>query len=179
MQNKFNSKSGWNILKILGAILIALCPLIVGFKKSNNLKQNQIKIEKIIELINWIISEIKFKKTEISSMFFNISKNKNFKNLEFLQNLKKNLKIYPFPKAWETSIENWEEFPLEEEKEYLKSLSNILGAIDSNGQILNLKHTKFQFEERLKHATNTYISKGKICKSLGALLGVAVFIIFI
>ena len=110
MQNKFNSKSGWNILKILGAILIALCPLIVGFKKSNNLKQNQIKIEKIIELINWIISEIKFKKTEISSMFFNISKNKNFKNLEFLQNLKKNLKIYPFPKAWETSIENWEEF---------------------------------------------------------------------
>lgn len=166
-------------MKILGIILIALCPIIIGFKKSSSLKQNKIKIEKIIELINWIISEIKFKKTEVSSMFLNISKNKNFKNLEFIQNLKENLKIYPFPEAWETSIKNWEEFPLKEEKEYLKSLSNVLGATDSQGQILNLKHTKFQFEESLKYATNTYVSKGKIFRSLGILLGIAVLIVLI
>ena len=166
-------------MKILGITLLAFCPIIVGLTKSHNLKQNQIKIEKIIELINWIIIEIKYKKTDIYSILKILSCEENFKNLEFLQYFKDNPILEPFPKAWKNAIENWNCTIPKNEKNMIKSLSNILGATDSNGQIFSLKHLKLRFEESLKNAKSLYVRQGKISRCLGTLLGVLILIIFI
>ena len=166
-------------MKIVGVFLIAICPIIFGFNKCYKLKQNQNKIEKIIDLINWIICEIKYKKTETSTMFYEISDLDNFKDLEFLQTLKKNLKNLVFPIAWKNSIDCWDCSISKENKTLLKSLSNVLGTIESKGQILNLKQIRFKFEENLKYAKKTYVEKGKMFKTLGTLVGIAVFIVFI
>lgn len=179
MWNKFYCKSWWFGLKVLGITLLAFCPIIVGLIKSNSLKQSQIKIEKIIELINWIIIEIKYKKTDIYSMLNILSFEENFKNLEFLQYFKNKSNLKPFPKAWKTAIENWNCTIPKHEKNLLKSLSNILGTTDSNGQIFSLKHLKLRFEESLEHAKSLYIKQGKISRCLGTLFGIAIFIIFI
>lgn len=166
-------------MKFLGIFLVAICPIIVGFKKSYTLKQNQNKIEKIIDLINWIIYEIKYRKTETSTIFKDVINYEDFKNLEFLTTLKENLKNLPFPVAWENSIDCWECSISQNNKTLLKSLSNVLGTTESKGQILNLKQIKLKFEENLKYAKKIYIEKGKLSRSLGTLLGIAVFIIFI
>ncbi len=164
---------------MIGTLLLSACPISIGFLKCQNLKQNQNKIEKIIELINWIITEIRYKKTEINLLFHNLSFEENFKNLEFLQNFKNIARSKPFPKAWEESIKTWNcTIPLKD-KMLLKSLSNILGATDSKGQILALKHIKMRFKESLKTAQNLYTTKGKLAKSLGVLLSIAIIIIFI
>ena len=166
-------------MKILGITLLAFCPIIVGLIKSNSLKQSQMKIEKIIELINWIIIEIKYKKTDIYNILQILSYEENFKNLEFLQYFKDNPILEPFPKAWKNAIDNWNCPIPKHEKNILKSLSNILGATDSNGQIFSLKHIKLRFEESLEHAKSLYVRQGKISRCLGTLLGVAIIIIFI
>ncbi len=166
-------------MKVLGISLLALCPIIAGLIKSHNLKQNQILIEKIIELINWIIIEIKYKKTDIYDILTNLSLEENFKQLEFLQYFKNKSNSKPFPKAWKNAIESWNCSINRKEKNLLKSLSNILGTTDSNGQILSLKHVKLRFEESFKNAKNLYHKQGKLSRSLGVLLGIAILIIFI
>lgn len=166
-------------MKILGIFFLAICPIILGLSKSKNLKQSKQKIEKIIDLINRIIIEIKFKKTDLNYMFYNISLEENFNQLEFLQNFKKISYSTPFPKKWELAIKNWQTPIPKECKLILKSFSTILGATDDKGQILALKQAKFQFEEALKDAKKTYVKKGKIFRCLGTMSGVLVFILLI
>ena len=93
-------------MKFLGTTLLAICPIFFGFLKSKNLKQNQIKIEKIIELINRIITEIRFAKTNTYKIFKNLSLEENFSCLEFLKYFKEKNNLKPFPKAFEESIPN-------------------------------------------------------------------------
>lgn len=166
-------------MKILGTAFLAICPIIYGLLNSKNLKQNQIKIEKIIELINRIITEIRYKKTTTYKIFKNLSLEENFKNLEFLQHFKENNNLKPFPKVFEESINNWECSLKKDDLNLLKTLANVLGSTDSEGQILTLNLMKKRFEDSLKSAKKIYMSKGKISRSLGILLGVATFIIFI
>ena len=143
-------------MKFLGATLLAICPIFFGFLKSKSLKQNQIKIEKIIELINRIITEIRFAKTNTYKIFKNLSLEENFNCLEFLKYFKEKNNL-----------------------NQLKTLASILGSTDSEGQILALNQLKTRFEESLKSAKKIYTSKGKISRSLGILLGFAIFIVFI
>ena len=166
-------------MKILGTIFLAICPIILGFLKSKTLKQSKQKIEKIIDLINRIIIEIKYKKTDLYCMFNGFSLEENFNQLEFLQNFKKNSYSTPFPEKWEKAIKNWQTPIPKECKLILKSFSTILGATECKGQILALKQAKFQFEEALKDAKKTYIKKGKIFRCLGTMFGILVFILLI
>lgn len=166
-------------MKILGTILLAVCPIILGLLKSTTLKQSKQKIEKIIDLINRIIIEIKYKKTDLYCMFNGFSLEENFKELEFLQNFKKLSYSTPFPTKWNESIKNWQTPIPKECKSILKSFSTILGASDCNGQILALKQAKFQFEQALKNATKIYIKKGKIFRCIGTMSGMLIFILLI
>ena len=166
-------------MKILGTTFLAICPILFGLLKSKNLKQNQIKIEKIIELINRIITEIRFAKTNTYKIFKNLSLEENFSCLEFLQYFKKSCNLKPFPKAFKESINNWECSLKKDDLNKLKALANVLGSTDSEGQILALNQAKKRFEESLKSAKKIYDSKGKISRSLGILLGIAIFVIFI
>ena len=166
-------------MKFLGATLLAICPIFFGFLKSKSLKQNQIKIEKIIELINRIITEIRFAKTNTYKIFKNLSLEENFNCLEFLKYFKEKNNLKPFPKAFEESINSWDCSLKKDDLNQLKTLANILGSTDSEGQILALNQLKTRFEESLKSAKKIYTSKGKISRSLGILLGFAIFIVFI
>lgn len=160
-------------------MFLAMCPIILGLLKSKTLKQSHLEIEKIIELINRIIAEIKYKKTDTYLMFLNLSLEDGFKNLNFLSYFKNPSTKIPFPTAWNQSIESWETPIPKRYKNILKSLSNILGSGDSTEQILALKHKKILFEEGLKHTKNIYISKGKLARCFGTTIGILVFILLI
>ena len=132
-------------MKLIGSIILAICPIVVGFKQSNIFKKNITYIEKIIELINWFIGEIKYKRTEIKDMVETLCNKENFKNLEFLQNLKIEIKKKPFPIAWVNSVEKWECSISKDDKDLLKSFSNIIGAYDYEGQVTSLKYIRSDF----------------------------------
>ena len=83
-----------------------------------------------------------------------------------------------FPRAWEEAIVDWNSSISSDDKELLKSMSGILGASDSAGQITALAHIEHRFKISLQLAIEIYNKKGKLCRSLGILIGLAVLVIF-
>ena len=166
-------------MKILGMVFLSICPILFGLSKAKKKKKRQKTIEKLIELLNYIIAEIRYKKTDILTLIMNLSLKESFKKLEFLQNLKNKIKLKPFPIAWASSINESNLSIDKDDENLLKSVSNILGAYDSKDQIVALKHINSQFKESLKNAKENYLSKGKIAKSLGILIAIAIVIILI
>lgn len=88
------------------------------------------------------------------------------------------MKNMVFPTAWEKSIIDWNSNISSDDKELLKSMSGILGASDSAGQIMALEHIEHRFKISLQSAIEIYNKKGKLCRSLGILIGLAVLVIF-
>ena len=151
----------------------------MGISHCVNLKMNQKQIEKLIQLVNWIKTEIRYTQAEIYDIVNDLLSNNNFKSLSFLNDVKNNMNSMPFPTAWETAITNWNSSILKEDEELLSSMANILGASDSTGQISALDHIEKRFETSYEFAKNLCETKGKLCKSLGILMGLAVLVIFI
>ena len=166
-------------LKAVGILILAICPIIFGISHSMTLKSTQNQIEKIIQLINWFITELNFNKSNLTTIIENCSSNEMFKNLNFLKKVKTNMHSLPFPNSWEKAVEEWECCLTTDDKKLLKSLSKILGAFDATSQISALKHAKAHFKESFKNAKTAYEQKSKLAKSLGILTGVAICIIFI
>ncbi len=144
-----------------------------------SLKLNKNQIEQIIQLINWLITEIKFCQNSTSEIVASCCKQSNFKNLSFLKTTEANLKTMPFPLAWENAIENWQCGLKRDDKNLLKSLSHVLGAFDATGQITALEHANMRFEQSFKNAEITCQKQSKMAQSLGILLGLAICIILI
>lgn len=151
----------------------------MGISHYVNLKTNQKQIEKLIQLVNWIKTEIRYTQAEIYDIVKDLLNNNNFKSLSFLNDVKNNMNNMSFPKAWETAIASWNSSMLKEDEELLNSMANILGASDSTGQISALDHIEKRFEASYEAAKNLCETKGKLYKSLGILMGLAVCVIFI
>ena len=144
-----------------------------------NLKMSQKQIEKLIQLVNWFKTEIRYTQAEIYDIVRDLLSNNNFKSLSFLNDVKDNMNNMPFPTAWKTAITDWNSSILKEDEELLSSMANILGASDSTGQISALDHIEKRFEASYEAAKNLCQTKGKMYKSLGILIGLAVLVIFI
>ena len=142
------------------------------------LRKSQKQIGELIQLVNWIKTEIRYTQAEIYDIINDISNNDNFKNLSFLNDVKNNMNNMPFPRAWKIAITNWNSNILREDEELLSSMSNILGALDLIGQISALEHIEKRFESSYEVAKNLCQTKGKLYKSLGVLASLAVCVIF-
>ena len=144
-----------------------------------SLKLNQMQIEKIVQLIEWFINEIKFCQSSVQAMVENCCNQKRFKSLEFLTQVKENMKKIPFPVAWENAVNSWQCCLNSDDKNLLKSLSQYIGAFDAQGQIAALKHTNSRFEESFQNSKTLYEKKGKLAKSLGILTSLAIYVFLI
>ncbi len=150
----------------------------IGLTYSVALKRNQTQIDELIQLITWLKIDIRYNQSQLSDMFNRLYSSSKFNNLSFLNNLKNNMMDMPFPNAWEKSIADWNSNISKDDKELLKSMSGILGASDSIGQIMALEHVEHRFKISLQSAREIYNKKGKLFRSLGILIGLAVFVVF-
>ena len=165
-------------LRELGIIVLAICPLLIGLTYSVALKRNQTQIDELIQLITWLKIDIRYNQSQLGDMVNRICSSSKFNNLNFLNNLKNNMMNMPFPNAWEKSISDWNSSISQDDKDLLKSMSSILGASDANGQIMALEHVEHRFKISLQSAREVYNKKGKLFRSLGILIGLAVFVVF-
>lgn len=150
----------------------------IGLSYSIALKRNQTQINELIQLITWLKIDIRYNKSQLYDMFDRLCSSSKFNNLNFLKNLKCNMMNMPFPIAWKKSVVDWNSSISSDDKDLLKSMSDILGASDSSGQIMALEHIENRFKISLQSAREIYNKKGKLFRSLGILVGLAVFVIF-
>ena len=152
--------------------------MLIGLTYSVALKRNQTQIDELIQLITWLKIDIRYNQSQLHDMFDRLYSSSKFNSLSFLNNLKNNMIDMPFPNAWEKAIIEWNSSISSDDKELLKSMSGILGASDSIGQIMALEHVEHRFKISLQSAREVCNKKGKLFRSLGILIGLAVFVVF-
>lgn len=150
----------------------------MGLIYSVALKRNQVQINELIQFITWLKIDLRYNQSQLGDMFNILCASSKFHNLHFLNNLKYNMTNMAFPNAWEKSIIDWNSSISSDDKDLLKSMSGILGASDSTGQIMALEHIEHRFKISLQSAIEVYNKKGKLFRSLGILIGLAVLVIF-
>ena len=152
--------------------------MLIGLIYSVTLKRNQEQINELIQFITWLKIDLRYNKSQLCDMFDRVCSSSKFNNLNFLNSLKGNMANMTFPDAWEKSIIDWNSSISSDDKALLKSMSGILGASDSSGQIMALEHIEHRFKISLQSAIEVYNKKGKLFRSLGILIGLAVLVIF-
>lgn len=144
---------------------------------------NLIKAKKelfvILRMIHKIEDEIRFQNRELYEMVSMVAEQEPFTTLSFLKECASLAETSPFPKAWKIAVENWDTYISESDRQRLISLNEILGASDGIGQIQDLELIKAEFEESYRQQQEIILSKGKLYRSLGVLLGVGLLVLLI
>ncbi len=151
----------------------------IGLTYSITLTKNQRQIGEIIQLINWIETEIRYKQTGLDQMLIEASSKEIFSSLEFLGNAVELMKISPFPQAWKKSVSSWNSKMDIDDKQLLFSFADILGASDVRGQLTALEHMRVRFQSSFNKAKETCNKNGKLSKSLGVLAGLAICVLML
>ena len=85
----------------------------------------------------------------------------------------------PFPLAWQQALDQGEGLRLTlEEKEKLRAFGARLGATDREGQIAHCRRYRMEFERMATQAREQELTQTRLCRSLSALAGAGVMILF-
>ena len=98
---------------------------------------------------------------------------------QIFNNASQNMKEYNAREAWENSFESINNNITKEDIENIKSLGKMLGQTDKQGQINQLEMTQTLVEMQIKKAKDEEIKNVKMYKTLGTIVGLAIFIILI
>lgn len=128
-------------------------------------------------MLDWFATDIRYQQSELSYSIKKAANMEVFEGLGFLKDCSKLLANNPFPIAWKRAVENWKGHLDGDDKELVSSLGNILGAADVSGQLSSISCIRNQLDKSLKEAEKTCAVKGKLARSLGVLIGLAIGIV--
>ena len=98
---------------------------------------------------------------------------------QIFNNASQNMREHNAKEAWENSFENVNSNLSNEDIENIKSLGKMLGQTDKQGQINQLEMTQTLVEMQIKKAKDEESKNAKMYKTLGTIVGLAIFIILI
>lgn len=170
------------MIKFLGLILIAATSSFIGFYLANNLNKRVIFLEKNLLLIDKIQTFIRYNHTPTNQIINELYNDENLKYLVYIEKCNKTLnKTNDFPKAWKNSIEQSKsELNIDvKDINILKSIGDVLGSVDVEGQLNDFKLKENLIKQNLKEAVSIKNNYSKMYRSLGILCGVGIAIILV
>ena len=168
------------MIKFLGSIIVIVSLTLVGWLASNRVSKKISYIRSIIEMLEFIKSNILYNKTTILKLFTIMSKRDNFLELPFLDNFYSDMKSGKSVKdSWQQSIDlsNLRNILDNEEYEYIAKIGNWLGNSSMDGQIANINLTIEVLKQRLTIIKEYELKYNKIYKNFGFLFGLAMVIL--
>ncbi|WP_040196962.1 stage III sporulation protein AB [Candidatus Soleaferrea massiliensis] len=167
------------MIKLIGVFFIIGCTSAVGFKYSSGLSKRVRQLERCISMIHMMISELQYSLCPTMDLLNHLSAMDEFQDFYFL-NACKNLmnKSVPFTTSWRTSLlSHSENLQLSgDDKKVLLRVGDILGAMDGENQVGELKLIETTLDDRLEQARLSREKYGKLYRSLGVLAGVGISI---
>jgi stage III sporulation protein AB len=152
-----------------------------GLYKSAVLSKRVRQLEAFVGAINLISTEIRYFASPVEDIMQKVNALEEYAQLLVFGICKKNLlKLRDFPKAWEFSlIEAKPKLALNAgDFETLLWFGKLLGTTDLEGQTANCERYGKLLEQRLIHAKDDMLKRGKMYSSLGVLAGVFIIVIF-
>lgn len=167
------------ILKLLGLLIIFISSTYIGILISNKY-QNRVKdLKEMKNALNIFCTKIKFTYEVVPKIFIDISNtiSKNVGSVFKLASDKMNQMTAG--QAWSYALENSNTNMKKDDIEILKPLGNLLGKVDIDGQINEIKLAETFLDTQIEEAEEEKNKYTKMYKTLGITIGFAIVIILI
>lgn len=167
------------MIRIAGTLLIFLTSAAVGMYLSNSIKNKKERLIKERKMLEEISIMIRFNSLTLKEIIFELENSELFNEFKFLNQLQIMLKnLVSFPEAWEQSIKE-DGILSESEKKLLTEMGYTLGTSDIDGQISTINIYKSRLDELIEEESEKYRVKGKMYRSLGVMFGAMIGILIV
>lgn len=168
------------MLKILGLLLIVGASGMTGLFLSYNFSKRVTAIETAILLVEKMQTYLRYGQVPTGELVARLAEQEAFRSFSFLKECHIKLEQgVSFPVAWGESVAAWKGSALsEEDKRALSGIADILGGSDYVSQLSALELTEAMLKQNLTEALEEKNTRGKLCRSLGLLLGIGAAIFF-
>lgn len=165
------------IIKMLLGISIIFCSCKIGILISRKYIYRLDELEEIKNDFQIIENKIKYTYEPLENIFTDISKLSSPNISEFFITVAGNIKNKGTEKAWKEAIRNLESSLTKEDKEVLEEFGRLLGKINKEGQINQIKYIGNLIEIQIEKAQKEREKNETIYKKLGLILGIGLVII--
>lgn len=169
-----------DFIRYIFLLLIIIGSTSIGFLLAKRYNSRIQELKKLLNLINIFQNKMKFTHKPLKDIMEETAKISNedeISDIFFSASVK--LKEKPLEMAWKESIDE-KTFLLNLKKEdidLIKSLSNLLGKTDIDGQMSEIEQFKILLNSNIKNAEEEKEKNAKMYKSLGTIIGLAIVII--
>ena len=154
--------------------------IFTGVMLSSRLKRRSTFLGETVMFISQVSMEIEYVNLPLFEIFEKIVSGSCCRSLDFVPCcLEKWEKGEDFSFSWESSVEKSSLPMKKEERQKLKNLSLLLGTSDASGQKNLLTLYRSYFSSYYEKALKEYEKYGKMCVTLGVVMGTGIFIMLI
>jgi len=167
------------VIKYLELILILSASTYIGILISKKYLNRVIDLKEMKNALNIFITKIKFTYEPIPQIFKEISTKvkPNIGNIFLLASNK--MENINAGKAWQHALEESNTNMIKDDIETLKSLSNLLGKVDIEGQVNEIKLVENFLDTQIELAQEDKNKYVKMYRTLGITIGFALVIILV
>lgn len=169
-----------DFIRYIFLLLIIIGSTSIGFLLAKRYNSRIQELKKFLNLINIFQNKMKFTHKPLKDIMEETAKISNEDEIsDIFLSASVKLKEKPLEMAWKESIDE-KTFLLNLKKEdidLIKSLSNLLGKTDIDGQMSEIEQFKILLNSNIKNAEEEKEKNAKMYKSLGTIIGLAIVII--
>lgn len=168
------------VIKYLMLLLILLSSTYIGILISKKYTNRVKELKQMKNALNIFSTKIKFTYEPIPEMFYEISNKVEAQIGEIFKNASKKMKKnINAGEAWKQALEESNTNMKKEDIETLKTLSNLLGKVDIEGQISEIELVNNFIDNQIEKAEEESKKNVKMYKTLGTTVGLALVILLI
>ena len=149
-----------------------------GMKISSLLKKRITVLDETLFLLNSVMSEIEFSKTDIVKILSALSAEASLRSLLYLKRFCELDSYGNFHKEWHSAVISFPYYK-SEEKDKLLQLGSFLGTTDISSQLSTLRLHFNYFVKYRDNAVSEYEKYGKVSSLFGLFAGASVFILLL
>lgn len=167
------------IIKYITLILIFICSSYMGILISKKYVNRVIELKEMKTALNIFETKVKLTYEPIPQIFKDISLKTKDNVSKIFEMASEHMKHKDAGAAWKESLNMVETNMNKEDIEMLKGLSNLLGKVNVEGQVSEIKLIDKFLDGQIEKAEQDRKKNEKMYKTLGVTMGVAIVVILI
>ena len=167
------------ILKFFILSLIFISSTYIGIVISKKYTNRVVELKELKNALTIFSTQIKFTYEPIPNIFLQLSEKIQSNIGKIFQKASENMDKNTAGIAWKEAVENSYTNINKEDKEIIKSLSNLLGVVDLEGQIKEIELVDNFLNIQIEKAEQEKKKNEKMYKTLGVTIGLAMVIVLI
>ena len=164
------------IIILIGILISCVC---IGNSISKRFISRVNDLIDMKKALNILETKIKFTYEPLPQVFLYISKNVNDSISQIFKNSAKKMEKESAGSAWKDALEKDKTNLKQEDLEILKSLGNLLGKTDIDGQVSEIELVNRMLDVQINKAEEDKTKYVKMYRSLGIYIGLAIIVVLI